>query len=127
MLRDDEGNEGHDSGPRSARRRCATREKGPIAFHGEDRRGFHNVYLDSITSAEPSDAGGRDSEYGQHPDESAWDTALGAAPRIIGTREPREALPPRVTSCRSVSVSAISALRRQQSSASQDSIRVKVR
>jgi len=74
-----------------------------IEFHEEERRGFHNVYLDGIGPApEPSGADGADGPDGppgggretQPADESAWDTAVEAAPWILGTREPEEAVPP---------------------------------
>jgi hypothetical protein len=65
-----------------------------LEFHEEDRNGFHNVYLDAIGPApeqapEPP-AGGGDSD----PDEVAWNTAVEAAPWLLGTSEPKEQLAP---------------------------------
>ena len=60
-----------------------------IEYHEEDRNGFHNVYLDAISAAPDRDepAGGTD------PDESAWITAVEAAPWVLGTREPDREIP----------------------------------
>jgi hypothetical protein len=70
----------------------AERAKGSrarIKFHEEERNGFHNVYLDAIEpmSAEPS-SGGDDA------DEVAWNTAVEAAPWLLGSSEPDEEIPP---------------------------------
>ena len=64
-----------------------------IDFHEEDRNGFQNVYLDAIGPAAETpqpDAGGGDSD----PDEVAWNTAVEAAPWLLGTAEPDEPLEP---------------------------------
>ncbi|WP_345378709.1 hypothetical protein [Pseudonocardia yuanmonensis] len=97
VLRDDEGNEYTTFRPRvgeEARRFEGRRAL--VTFHEEDRRGFHNVYLDGIAApATPPDDGadgGREEE--RHADESAWNTALEAAPWIVGTPEPQEAVEP---------------------------------
>jgi hypothetical protein len=95
VLRDDEGNEYTTFRPRvgeEARRFEGRRAL--ISFHEEERRGFHNVYLDGIAaSAGPSEADdGREEQ--RHADESAWGTALEAAPWIVGTPEPQEAVAP---------------------------------
>jgi hypothetical protein len=64
-----------------------------IEFHEEDRGGFHNVYLDAIRAASeaPQPSGGDDDS---DPDEVAWNTAVEAAPWLIGTSEPERALEP---------------------------------
>jgi hypothetical protein len=95
VLRDDEDNEYTTFRSRIGQDAMRFRGKrARIQFHEEDRRGFHNVYLDAIGPApEPADepAGRREV---QPADESAWDTAIEAAPWIVGTREPQEAVPP---------------------------------
>jgi hypothetical protein len=97
VLRDDEDNEYTTFRSRIGQDAMRFRGKrARIEFHEEDRRGFHNVYLDAIgPAAEPAASerleGGRDV---QPADESAWDTAVEAAPWIVGTREPQEAVPP---------------------------------
>ena len=62
-----------------------------IAFHEEERNGFQNVYLDAISEAadQPQPAAGS-----TDPDEVAWNTAVEAAPWMLGTREPEEEIPP---------------------------------
>jgi hypothetical protein len=62
-----------------------------IAFHEEERNGFQNVYLDAISKAAevPRSASGS-----TDPDEVAWNTAVEAAPWMLGSREPQEEIPP---------------------------------
>ena len=62
-----------------------------IAFHEEQRNGFQNVYLDAISEAveRPQPASGN-----TDPDEVAWNTAVEAAPWMLGSREPEEEIPP---------------------------------
>jgi hypothetical protein len=98
VLRDDDGTEYTTFRERVGQEAMRFRGKrARIEFHEEDRRGFHNVYLDAIGPApEPSRADGSPSgpREAQPADESAWDTAVEAAPWILGTREPQEAVPP---------------------------------
>ena len=56
-----------------------------ITFHEEERNGFTNVYLDGIAPA----PGGGSGEHGEHDaEEAAWQTAVEAAPWLIGKNEP---------------------------------------
>jgi len=61
-----------------------------IQFHEEERNGFQNVYLDAVSAAEggPQEGGSTD------PDEVAWNTAVEAAPWVLGSREPEREIPP---------------------------------
>ena len=61
-----------------------------IEFHEEERHGFQNVYLDGISDA----AGGPQPAGSTDPDESAWSTAVEAAPWVLGSREPDREVPP---------------------------------
>jgi hypothetical protein len=63
-----------------------------VTFHEEERNGFQNVYLDGISEAagEPVAAG----EDSTDPDEVAWNTAVEAAPWMLGSREPEREIPP---------------------------------
>ena len=62
-----------------------------IVFHEEERNGFQNVYLDAISeTTEPAQAASGNTD----PDEVAWNTAVEAAPWMLGSREPQEELPP---------------------------------
>jgi hypothetical protein len=62
-----------------------------IAFHEEERNGFQNVYLDAISeAAEPSQSASGSTD----PDEVAWNTAVEAAPWMLGSREPQQEIPP---------------------------------
>jgi hypothetical protein len=58
-----------------------------ITFHEEERNGFQNVYLDGIAPAQ-SPGGGDDA------DEVAWNTAVEAAPWLVGSNQPKEEIPP---------------------------------
>ena len=58
-----------------------------LEYHEDERNGFKNVWLDKVTGiAEPERAGGEGSST--DPDESAWNTAIEAAPWVLGTNEP---------------------------------------
>jgi hypothetical protein len=60
-----------------------------VEFHEEERNGFRNVYLDRIAAAaEAPERSAGDSD----PDEVAWNTAVEAAPWLLGTSEPDKAL-----------------------------------
>ena len=63
-----------------------------VSFHEEERNGFQNVYLDAISgaTAEPDAAAAGNTD----PDEVAWNTAVEAAPWMLGSREPTEEIPP---------------------------------
>ena len=61
-----------------------------IQFHEEERNGFQNVYLDGISAAE----GGAQEGGSTDPDEVAWNTAVEAAPWMLGSREPEREIPP---------------------------------
>jgi hypothetical protein len=63
-----------------------------ITFHEEERNGFQNVYLDAISEApadETPERGGN-----TDPDEVAWNTAVEAAPWMLGSNEPEREIPP---------------------------------
>jgi hypothetical protein len=63
-----------------------------VEFHEDERNGFTNVWLDKITgAAEPSPSEG---STATDPDESAWSTAVEAAPWVLGSREPEREVPP---------------------------------
>ena len=61
-----------------------------IQFHEEERNGFQNVYLDAISAAE----GGAPEGGSTDPDEVAWNTAVEAAPWVLGSREPEREIAP---------------------------------
>jgi hypothetical protein len=52
-----------------------------IKFHEQERNGFTNVYLDSV---EPLAGGEHEDRDGE---EAAWQTAVEAAPWLVGKRE----------------------------------------
>jgi hypothetical protein len=64
-----------------------------IGFHEEDRNGFHNVYLDAIADA-PAEEASPAADAGTDPDEVAWNTAVEAAPWMLGSNEPQREVAP---------------------------------
>jgi hypothetical protein len=90
VLTDDEGREYTTFRPRigeQAEGYAGRRAK--IAFHEEERNGFQNVYLDGIEPASETPPSG-----GDDADEVAWNTAVEAAPWLVGSTEPKEEIPP---------------------------------
>jgi hypothetical protein len=93
VVRDDEGREyttfrpgiGREAGKFEGRR-------AHITFHEEERNGFHNVYLDAISAAPESESPPETAST--DPDEVAWNTAVEAAPWMLGTSEPEEEIAP---------------------------------
>lgn len=71
--------------------RCAG-GRARIEFHEEQRGDFHNVYLDSVSPVGDDD--GEGGEAASSPDEAAWRTAVDAAPWLVGSRDPKKAVPP---------------------------------
>jgi hypothetical protein len=93
VVRDDQGREYSTFRPQIGRE--AEKYEGRrarIEFHEEERNGFTNVYLDKIEAApeEQPKSGGSDTD----PDESAWNTAIEAAPWVLGSSEPEREIPP---------------------------------
>ena len=90
VLRDSDGKEYTTFRPRIGEE--AAKHEGRrarIKFHEEERNGFTNVYLDAI---EPVGDAPDDDE--QDAEEAAWQTAVEAAPWLIGKREPEEGVDP---------------------------------
>jgi hypothetical protein len=65
-----------------------------IEFHEEERNGFRNVYLDAISPAPAADDAAAPAGASTDPDEVAWNTAVEAAPWVLGSREPEREIPP---------------------------------
>src|SRR5215207_5183865 len=57
-----------------------------ISFHEEERNGFRNVYLDKVEAA-PAPAAPASSQSSSDADESAWRTAVDAAPYLLSEEE----------------------------------------
>jgi hypothetical protein len=62
-----------------------------VEFHEEERGQYRNVYLDAIADAPDSERG---DAAGADVDETAWSTAVEAAPWLLGTRQPEEEVAP---------------------------------
>jgi len=64
-----------------------------LAFHEDERNGFKNVWLDKVSPA-PESAAAEGGAESTDPDESAWSTAIEAAPWVLGSSEPEREVPP---------------------------------
>ena len=60
-----------------------------IAYHEQERGEFTNVYLDAVTPLEEEDTDDRGDVA--HSDEVAWNTAVEAAPLLVGDERGVEA------------------------------------
>jgi hypothetical protein len=91
VLRDGDGNEYTTFRPAiGAEAQKFEGRRAHITFHEEERNGFTNVYLDGIAPAGDGDGDGEDHDA----EEAAWQTAVEAAPWLIGKREPEEEVEP---------------------------------
>jgi hypothetical protein len=83
VLRDSDGNEYTTFRPPIGEE--AARHEGKrvrVTFHEQERNGFTNVYLDGI---EPLQGGGGGEDH--DAEEAAWQTAVEAAPWLVGKKE----------------------------------------
>jgi hypothetical protein len=70
-------------------------KRATLEYHEQERNGFQNVYLDAVKpAAEPEPAAAAAAQDDSDPDEVAWNTAVEAAPWLLGSSEPEEALAP---------------------------------
>ena len=93
VLRDSEGNEYTTFRPHIGEEAAKYEgRRARITFHEEERGGFANVYLDGIAPVAESGDGGDAPET--DAEEAAWQTAVEAAPWLIGKREPEQSVDP---------------------------------
>jgi hypothetical protein len=75
--------------------KAAEGRRARIEFHEAQRNGFTNVYLDRVEPIAGADA---DEEAvaagGAEPEEVGWQAATEAAPWLVGSDKPREAVDP---------------------------------
>ena len=92
VLRDDEGREYATFREQIGERALDFRGKrAHIEFHEEQRGQYRNVYLDRVEeAAAPAEHASGESD----PDEAAWQTAVEAAPWLVGEKAPEEAASP---------------------------------
>jgi hypothetical protein len=92
VLRDSDGNEYTTFRPQIGEEAAKYEGKrAHISSHEEERNGFTNVYLDGVA---PAASDGEDGDDDQGAEEAAWQTAVEAAPWLIGKREPEEQVDP---------------------------------
>jgi hypothetical protein len=88
VLRDEHGNEYTTFKEQIAGQAIAAEGKpARIEYHEQQRGEFTNVYLDKV---EPLEDEAVDAEGA---DEAAWEAAVEAAPWLLGTSEPKDAVP----------------------------------
>jgi hypothetical protein len=93
VVRDDQGREYTTFRPTIGREAQSLEgRRARLQFHEDERNGFKNVWLDKVSAApeEPGSEGGASTD----PDESAWSTAIEAAPWVLGSSEPEREVPP---------------------------------
>jgi hypothetical protein len=89
VLRDEDGNEYTTFKEEIARQAVAADgQRARIEYHEQQRGEFTNVYLDRVELLEGEDVDGEGAK------EAAWEAAVEAAPWLLGTSEPRDAVAP---------------------------------
>jgi hypothetical protein len=95
VLRDSEGREYTTFRPKIGEEAAGYEgRRARIEFHEEDRKGFHNVYLDAIHPAPAAEPAADQPGDGSDAEEAAWTAAVDAAPWLLGESEPQKAVPP---------------------------------
>ena len=93
VVRDDQGREYTTFRPSiGAEAQKLEGRRARVEFHEDERNGFKNVWLDRVSAGE--ERPDEDSGPSTDPDESAWNTAIEAAPWMLGSREPEREIPP---------------------------------
>ena len=69
-------------------------KRATLEYHEQERNGFQNVYLDAVKPAAEPEPAAAATQDDSDPDEVAWNTAVEAAPWLLGSSEPEEALEP---------------------------------
>lgn len=91
VLRDSDGREYTTFRPKIGKEAAGyAGRRARIEFHEEERKGFHNVYLDAIHPAPAAEPGGD----GSDAEEAAWTAAVEAAPWLLGEKEPEREVAP---------------------------------
>jgi hypothetical protein len=92
VVTDDGGREYTTFRPQiGAAAKAAEGERARIEFHEQQRGGFTNVYLDrvDVIDEQPGSA-----EEGAEPEEVGWQAATEAAPWLVGSEKPKQAVEP---------------------------------
>jgi hypothetical protein len=93
VVRDDQGREYTTFRPTIGKEAMTFEgRRAHVQYHEDERNGFTNVWLDKITGA--AEPGPSESASATDPDESAWSTAVEAAPWVLGSRDPEGEVPP---------------------------------
>jgi len=94
-IKDDNGREYTTFRPQiGAAAKAAEGRRARIEFHEQERNGFTNVYLDRVEPiAGAGDAAPPEAEAAE-PEEVGWQAATEAAPWLVGSDKPKEAVEP---------------------------------
>ena len=69
-------------------------KRATLEYHEQERNGFQNVYLDAVKPAAEEPETAQLHSDDSDPDEVAWNTAVEAAPWLLGSKEPEQELEP---------------------------------
>jgi hypothetical protein len=95
VVRDADGKEYTTFRPRIGREALKFQgRRARLEYHEEERNGFQNVYLDAISESAAPEQDSAPPAANTDPDEVAWNTAVEAAPWVLGSREPEREIPP---------------------------------
>jgi hypothetical protein len=93
-IKDDNGREYTTFRPQiGAAAKAAEGRRARIEFHEQERNGFTNVYLDRVEPIGGADDGD-DAGEAAEPEEVGWQAATEAAPWLVGSDKPKEAVEP---------------------------------
>src|SRR3954453_3707073 len=91
VAKDDSGREYTTFRPQiGAAAKKAEGKRARIEFHEQQRNGFNNVYLDKIEPAAETPPAAEAAE----PEEGGWQAATEAAPWLVGSDKPKQAVDP---------------------------------
>ena len=95
VIKDDSGGEYTTFRPRiGTAAKAAEGRRARIEYHEQERNGFTNVYLDSVEPIAGADGEGPPEGEGAEPEEVGWQAATEAAPWLVGSDKPKEAVEP---------------------------------
>src|SRR5690242_19679318 len=95
LVKDDGGGEYTTFRPQiGAAAKAVEGRRARIEYHEAQRNGFTNVYLDRVEPIAGDDAETAVAAAGAEPEEVGWQAATEAAPWLVGSEKPTEAVEP---------------------------------
>jgi hypothetical protein len=94
VIKDDNGREYTTFRPQiGAAAKAVEGRRARIEFHEQERNGFTNVYLDRVEPIAGADET-TTADAGAEPEEVGWQAATEAAPWLVGSDKPKDAVDP---------------------------------